>query len=538
MKGFYDKVSQILQELAINDYGLELEHPLWELPKSKEHGDLSSMVALKIASQIKKDPLAIASEIKTRLEEKLSGWVQSIEILRPGFINLFLSRDILINSLNEIISGGDKFFRSQLDKKVLIEFLSANPTGPLSIAHGRQAVVGDCLANVLEFFGNAVSREYYVNNAGRQIELLVLSVKAWLGAKKGKRPEIPEGGYQGEYLKDIAGFISANKDYRKDPQKFDLEKFVIKYILDEFIKKDLKALGIKFDNWFSQKKLLAAGKVEAMIDYLKEKGLVFEKDGALWFLASRFGDDKDRVIRKADGELTYFASDIAYHHDKIKRGSSELINLWGPDHHGYIQRVKSAISALGYDQSLLKVIIIQLVTLKTKERMSKRAGTFILLSDLVKDIGKDAARFYYLMRKNSSHLEFDIDLAKATSFDNPLYYIQYVCARIESIFKKAKALPFDPKYSLLLKDQEELNLLRSLLQFSYCLEKSYYTLEPVFIIEFLKNLAANFHKFYEKVRVIDDDQNITQSRLNLLRAVRIVFHCGLILLGITPAKKM
>ncbi len=545
MKGFYDKVSQIIQELTVKDYGLKLEPPLWELPKTKEYGDLSSMVALRLASQLKKDPLAIASEIKTVLEEKLSGLTERVDIVRPGFINIFLSRDILINSLNEIIATGDKFFQNRYDKKVMIEFLSANPTGPLSIAHGRQAVVGDVIANILEFFGNTVSREYYLNDAGRQIELLFLSVKAWMGAKKslpagrqGKLPRIPEGGYKGEYVKDISKVILASKDYRKNPKSFKLEKFVIEHILDKFIKKDLKTLGIKFDSWFSQEKMLKAGKVKEMIGYLQEKGLIYEKEGALWFSATKFGDDKDRVIRKADGELTYFASDIAYHQDKIKRGFVELINLWGPDHHGYIQRVKSAISALGYDQNLLKVIIIQLVSLKTKERMSKRAGTFIQLSDLIKDIGKDATRFYYLMRKNSSHLEFDMDLAKEASFDNPLYYIQYVCARIESIFRKAKPLPFEPKFSFLLKEEEEFNLLRSLLQFSYCLEKSYYTLEPVFVIEFLKSLAADFHQFYEKVRVIDQDKNITQSRLNLLRAVRIVFHSGLNLLGITPAKKM
>jgi len=538
MKGFYDKISHILEEVVKDNYQFELTPPLWELPKAKQFGDLSSMVALRLASKLKKDPLDIASEIKTSLEKKLNGSIDKIEIVRPGFINIFFSHSVLIDSLNEIIKGGDKFFRSKIKKKINIEFLSANPTGPLSIAHGRQAVIGDTIANILEFFGSQVKREYYINDAGKQIELLKLSVEAWLKAKEGELPDIPQGGYKGEYLKDVADSVLANKDYRRNRKGFDLEEFVIKHILDDLIKKDLKALGIKFNNWFSQKKLLSSKKVEKTIEYLKSKGLIYEKEGALWFKTVEFGDDKDRVIRKADGELTYFASDIAYHKDKIERGNDQLINLWGPDHHGYIQRVKSALSALKHQPNLLKIIIIQLVTLKTKQRMSKRAGTFIQLCDLIKDIGKDTTRFYYLMRKNSSHLEFDLDLAKATSFDNPLYYIQYVCARIESIFRKAKAGSPKPKFSRLLKEEAEMDLLRSLLQFSYCLEKAYYSLEPVFIIEFLKSLAADFHRFYEKVRVIDEDKDKTQSRLNLLRGVRVVFSSGLELLGITPAKKM
>ena len=304
------------------------------------------------------------------------------------------------------------------------------------------------------------------------------------------------------------------------------------------IKEDLEKLDITFDSWFSQKEIIEKEKVGQAIESLKKKGLIYEKEGAVWFVSTKLGDDKDRVVKKADGELTYFASDIAYHKDKAQRGFDELINLWGPDHHGYIKRVKTAISALGYSEEILKIIIIQLVTLKTKERMSKRAGTFIGLEELINNVGKDATRFYYLTRKNSSHLEFDIDLAKEASFDNPLYYIQYVCARIESIFKKAAPLSGEAKFSHLLKEKEELNLLRTLLQLSYCLEKTYYSLEPVFIIEFLRNLAAQFHKFYENVRVIESDENLTQARLSLLGGVKVVFHCGLTLLGITPVEQM
>ncbi|MFA7676980.1 MAG: arginine--tRNA ligase [Candidatus Omnitrophota bacterium] len=536
MKLVYKKISDALNEVLKKEYDISLEQPLWEVPAQQAFGDFSSMVALKLASCLKKDPLEIASSIKSFLEEKLSKDVDKIEILRPGFINIFISRKSLIGYLNAVIKNKEDFFRGKEGKKILIEFLSANPTGPLSIAHGRQAIVGDTIANILEFCGNQLNRDYYLNDAGRQIDLFAQSIinvsKALEDKKEDLSSVIPEGGYKGDYIKDIAAdFLS--KASGADAKIFGIESMIAK------IKKDLKSLGVKkFDRWFSQDKLIKENKIEEVVDALKSKGLIYQKEAAIWFESTKFGDDKDRVIKKADGELTYFASDIAYHRQKCQEGYDMLINLWGPDHHGYIKRVESAIAALGNKKEILKIVIVQLVTLKTKERMSKRAGTAILLSDLISDIGKDAVRFYYITRKNSSHLEFDIDLAKKSSFDNPLYYIQYVCARIESIFRKAKATSFDSTFSRHLKLPEEISLLRTLLQFSYCLEKAEYSLEPVFIIEFLKNLASSFHKFYEKVRVIDDDQALTFARLNLLEAVRVVFHCGLGLLGITPAKKM
>jgi len=530
MRGFYDKVSNILEDAIEHNYGLKLEHPLWELPQKKEFGDLSSMVALRLASKIKKDPLDIANQIKSVLEKKLCEHIERIEILRPGFINIFISHKTLISSLNEIIKSKNKFFRSNIKRKVIIEFLSANPTGPLSIAHGRQAVIGDSIANILEFFGNRVLREYYLNDEGRQIELLIKSIEERTKEIKDDEFSLPENGYKGDYIKDIA------KEFLHSKNK-NLRKFALSYTIS-LIKKDLKDLQIKFTNWASQRKLIKSKKVAQAIITLAKRKLIYEKEGALWFSSTKFGDDKDRVIKKADGELTYFASDIAYHNNKCRRRPDQLINLWGPDHHGYIKRVKSALTALNFDKDILKIIIIQLVTIKTKERMSRRAGTAILLSELIKEVGKDTARFYYLTRRNSSHLEFDIDLAKEASFNNPLYYIQYVCARIESIFRRAKPTKFRSNFSKYLTSDEDLSLLRTLLQFSYCLDKAYYTYEPVFIIEFLKSLAASFHKFYETQRVIDKDEKVTQARLNLLEGVRVVFHCGLIILGITPAKRM
>lgn len=530
MKDFYQKVSRLLEDIVRENYGLELDPPLWELPPQQEFGDLSSMAALKIASKIKGDALEIAANLKAKLTNAVKKDIRKIEVIKPGFVNIFISEEQLTASLNEILLNKKDFFRRKLKNKVLLEFLSANPTGPLSIAHGRQAIVGDAIANILEFFGDEITREYYVNDAGKQMDLFVESVKERMKELKGESFIIPEGGYEAEYVKDVAKICSEEK-----PK--DLRKFIIEYVLS-WIKKDLASLSIKFDNWISQQELINNKNIEKAIEVLRSKDLIYEKEDALWFSSTKFGDDKDRVIKKNDGELTYFASDIAYHRQKLERGFKKLINLWGPDHHGYIERVKSALEALGYKRDVLNVIIIQLVSLKTKEKMSKRKGTAILLSDLIEELGKDTTRFYYLTRKNSSHLEFDIDLAKATSFDNPLYYIQYCCARIESIFEKADKKDFNIKYSQYLKNQEELNLLRLLLQFLYALEKTYYTLEPVFIIEYLKNLAAAFHKFYETTRVIGEEENIAQARINLLGATRIILHCALNLLGIVPVKKM
>ncbi len=530
MKGFYQKVSDILEDIIRKEYEISVELPLWELPPKQEFGDLSSMAALKLASQLKQDPLEIAGRLKACLEKTIKDDVEKIEILKPGFVNIFISRDGLINSLNAILKERESFFKRDFKRKIILEFLSANPTGPLSIAHGRQAIVGDVIGNILVFFGNAVTREYYVNDAGRQIDLFVQSVEERMKELRGEVFVIPEGGYQGEYVKEVA-----RECLKEKPD--NIRTFALSYVLS-WIKKDIAALGINFDTWTSQQKLIDNKKIEQVVEALRKKDLLYDKEDALWFAATKFGDDKDRVIRKSDGELTYFASDIAYHQDKIERGAQGLINLWGPDHHGYIERVKSAIAALGYERTILNVVIIQLVSLKTKEKMSKRKGTAILLSDLVSEVGKDASRFYYLTRKNSSLLEFDVELAQSMSFNNPLYYAQYACARIESIFKKAQTHDFTTGHNTALQSEEEFILIRTLLQFHYALEKAYYPLEPVFLIEYVKSLAACFHKFYETSKVIGEEKAKECARLNLLEATRIILHCALGLLGIEPAKKM
>ena len=526
----YQRIFDILNDIISKTYNITIEPPILELAPNLDFGDLSSPVALKLSSKIKKSPLEIASFLKSKLETELNKDLSKIDIVKPGFINIFISKECLISSLIELIENQENFFKRNFNKKILLEFVSANPTGPLSIAHGRQAVVGDVIGNILKFYGNNVIKEYYINDEGEQIKLLISSVKERIKELKGEPFLMKDGYYLGEYIRDIA------KDYLKSKSK-NLKNFVISYIL-RLIKKDLSNLGVKFDSWVSQKKIIENKEVDKVIALLKEKNLIYEQDEAIWFASTKFGDDKDRVVRKKDLEYTYFASDIGYHFNKFNRGFDEFINIWGPDHHGYINRIKSAIEALGYNKDSLRIVIVQLTTLKSKEKMSKRKGNIVLVSDLTKSIGKDPTRFYYLLMRNSSHLEFDIDLAKELSFNNPFYYIQYASARIESIFRKAKVKDLDVSYCRLLNTEDEINYIRTLLGFSNYLDKAYYTLEPIFIIEFLKKITNEFHKFYEKNKVLVDNKNTKFARLNLLKATKIVLDCAFNILGIKPFKKM
>lgn len=529
MKEIYTCLDNLIRGFIRNKYSFNWSQAVLDVPKDKRFGDLSSPVAFRLASLSKRNPEIIAKEIVSFLKDNVGDDIDRIEIISKGFINIFISRKSLIDNFNRLLTEKENFFRQKRNNKVLLEFVSANPTGPLSIAHGRQAVVGDVIGRILSFMGDEVVREYYVNDEGKQIDLFVESVKERIKELKGEHFSIPEGGYHGDYVKKIAREVISDSPH-------NLRDYIISKML-EVIRKDLLNLDVNFNNWFSQKKLIEEGKVNAVIDKLKDKGFIYEKDGALWFCSSKFGDDKDRVLRKQDGELTYFASDITYHYDKIKRGFSRLINLWGPDHHGYINRVKASIKALGFDNTILDIIIVQLVNIKSKERMSRRKGTALLLSDLFEDVGKDATRFYYLLRRTSSHLEFDIDLAKKASFDNLLYYIQYAHARICSVFRKAGVNEFILEANNYI-DGDELSLLRQIFKFGFSLENIYYTLEPLHLIDYLKELATEFHKFYERHRILCDDKNMMRLRINLLEGIRIVLSCGLKLLGVSIPAKM
>jgi len=529
MENLYWQASTVLKEILKEKFtSLKIPSPLWEVPR-REFGDLATPVALKIASLKGEDANLIAQHIAQDLQEKMRDNIEELQIV-SGFINIFFSQDALREFLKSILEKDKEIFQFFPQKRILLEFVSANPTGPLSIAHGRQAVVGDVLANLYEFLGQKVIREYYINDVGRQIELLVESVRERIKEERGDEFKLPEEGYLGEYVKEIA-----RQALEKNPP--DLKRFIISSILEK-IREDLKKIGVNFTSWVSQERLIKEKKVERAIEILKERNFVYEKDGALWFSSTKFGDDKDRVLRKSDGEFTYFACDIAYHEDKITRGFDQLVNLWGPDHHGYIRRVKNAFKALGFDEEILNIVVVQLVSLKSKEKMSKRKGKFFLLSDLVDDVGKDAARFYYLTRKNSSHLEFDLEKAKEISFDNPLYYIQYAHARINSILKRIDSEDVDFNYIAYLEEKEERELLRELIRFPFCLERIYYFLEPVFLIEYLKELASLFHKFYEGKKVIGEERKKMYARLLLLKGVKKILIWGLNILGIKPKERM
>ena len=522
-----------------------------EIPKERPHGDISTNIAMRLSKIARQQPLSLANLIadKVRLQVEASDIrdaVEKIEVKNPGFINFFLNKSYLYKVLLEIKRRKSNFGRSSTGSsaKLQIEFVSANPTGPLTIAHGRQAAIGDSLANIMKFLGYKVTKEYYVNDEGTQMDILGDSIRIRYLDLLGVKEDFPENGYKGSYIVDIAAAFKKKYGNRfaktKDLKYF--REFGLKWILGD-IKKDLKNFGVKFDVWYSQKTLRRSGKTEKTIEILKEKGHIFELDQAVWFRSTTFGDDKDRVVIKADGKYTYLAPDMAYHLDKYRRKFKRIIDIWGPDHHGYIPRMKAAIQALGYPSDSLSVLIVQLATLYRGGNlvsMSTRAGEFITLKEVADEVGKDAARFSFLMRKISSHLDFDLEVVKSQSMENPVYYIQYAHARIWSIIDKAKSIKVSAtKFnSSLLKEPEELEILKVLRQFPTIVNLSGKLLEPYVILQYLQDLAGVFHSFYTKHRVVSDDAELTKARLILVDCVRIVLANGLGLLGVSLPKKM
>ncbi|MFH1339007.1 MAG: arginine--tRNA ligase [Candidatus Omnitrophota bacterium] len=528
-----------------------------EIPPKEEYGDLSTSIALKLSKVLRRPPAEIAESLAGYINERIKDTglqedVASVRIAGGGFVNFCLTENFFRKVLKEIVSLGGDFGRSRLGRghKILVEFVSANPTGPLSIAHARQAAVGDALCNILAFLGFSVKREYYLNDEGNQINLLGESIQARLKELLGEPFEFPEGGYEGEYIGQIAREILQKKPVLRlrsglalseaeAPESFS--EYGVRYIL-RIIKQELKDFGIEFDYWYSQKQLVKSGKIGKVVSLLKSKGVAYEKDGALWFKSTAFGDDKDRVIIKSDGSYTYLTPDIGYHRDKFRRGFSRLINLWGPDHHGYISRIKAAIQALGRSPDSLSVIIVQLATVFREGKplpMSTRRGQYITLREVLDEVGSDAARFFFLMRRTSAHLDFDLELAKKQTPENPVYYVQYAHARICSIIRKA---PFKPQLSRakleLLKEPEELKVIRKLWQFSDILQTCYKNIDPYFITAYLQEVAEVLHRFYERHRVLNEDESLTQARLVLISAARTVIRNGLGLLGISAPESM
>jgi arginyl-tRNA synthetase len=523
-----------------------------EEPKIGAHGDLATNFAMAGASVQKMAPRKIAETIINHLSDP-DRLIEKTEIAGPGFINFFIRPSAWLPVLDEINLRDLSFGASNLGKgkKVQVEFVSANPTGPLHIGHGRGAVVGDTIASLLSFCGYEVEREYYINDAGRQIQTLGRSVYLRCCQLAGKDVEFPEDAYQGDYIRDMAKNVLDEKgtqlfEANEDQAIEMLSKKAAEEILAG-IRNDLNDLGISFNTWYSEQSLYDRGRVDAAINYLKQEKLVYEKDGALWFAATQFGDEKDRVVVRQNGQTTYFASDIAYHMDKFQRGYELVVDVWGADHHGYVPRLSAAISAMGRNKSQFRVILTQLVNLLRKGKpvsMSTRAGQFVTLSDVVSEVGKDAARFIFLTRHHESPLDFDLEVARAKTNDNPVYYVQYVHARISSICKKAaEEKNIKPPAAVsapcsLLTEPEEIALMKQMTRYPETIANAAALMEPHRIAYYLMDLAALFHAYYNKHRVLTEEQDLTSARLCLVAAVQKVIKNGLNILGVSAPETM
>jgi arginyl-tRNA synthetase len=528
---------------------------LIDVPADKQHGEFSCNVALQLSRLLKKSPLIIAQEVLPGLQallgkSTLSQRIAKIEIKAPGFINFYLSSEGFYEVLYDVFRQKGEYGNSDYGGKIkfCLEFVSANPTGPLTVAHGRQAAVGDTLVNILKATGFNAQREYYVNDEGNQINILGRSIKVRAQQILGQDVAFPEDGYQGDYIRTMAqGFMDGNgikslEALEKQPDAA-FRAFGVKYLMD-VIKKDLVDFGVTFDIWSSQSEIANPKAIEELLADFKAKGYVYENEGAWWFKSTQWGDDKDRVVRKSDGQYTYLTPDIVYHKDKFARGFQRIVNILGPDHHGYIPRIKAAAAALGHSTDDLDILIVQLATIYRDGKevsMSTRRGEFITLREVMDEVGRDAARFFFLMRQSNAHLEFDLELAKKQSSDNPVYYIQYAHARIHSIIRKANdELHLSPKTTALksMKQPEEIDLMRKIGLFPDILVGCAKTLEPFSLVRYLQEVAGTFHKFYDSCRVLDEDKELSVERLALIEAARIVLGNGLKLLGITAPEKM
>lgn len=538
-------------EDSLKKLGIEATHAIEvEVPPQESLGDLSTPVAMLLSKTLKKSPQEIAKELVSSIKHTTP--FEKVDIAGPGFINFTFSKEYLYSEIKNLLRDREKFLREDIGKnrKIQIEYVSANPTGPLHLGHGRGAATGEALSNLLKAAGYKVEREYYINDAGKQVKLLGLSVFARYKQLLGTEYPFPEEGYRGEYVEEIAKEIMNKERNKYIKVDFDeVSEFFIDYsyqMMQSRIKEDLKDFSITFDTWQSERELYRQGDVMRAINDLTANGLIYVKDGATWFKSTSFGDDKDRVIIKQDGEYTYFTSDIAYHRKKVEKKYDELINIWGADHHGYIPRLKAVIEALGYSKEKLKILLVQMVTLLRRGKpvqMSKRAGEFVTLREVVEEVGVDTTKFIFLTRRPDSHLEFDIEIAKSQSSENPVFYVQYAHARINSIFAhaKEKGIKTEELYDTdlgLLSTPEEIRIIRKLLMYPMVFEGAVNAHEPHRITFYLQELSGLFHPYYNKYRVIDSDVELSRARLALCEAVRIVLRDGLTILGISAPKKM
>ena len=519
-----------------------------EVPKHENQGDFSTNMALVLAGIEKKNPREIAAQVVERLKN-VQELIERVEIAGPGFVNVTIKESVWQQLLKEIDNQQESYGRSDIggNRRVMVEFVSANPTGPLSIGHGRQAILGDGIARLLEATGHDVYREYYYNDAGRQMRVLGESVRARYLELLGRDHEFPEDGYQGEYIYDIARKLVETEDQSlADCESVAPFKQAAERTIFEDISTTLKRMGISFDNYYNEQSLYENGHVDSVIKELTDKGLVYEKDGATWFKTTELGQEKDRVIIKSSGEPTYRLPDIAYHREKFRRNFDWLVDIFGSDHIATVPDVRAGVEALGYDSSKITVILHQFVTLMRdgkQVKMSTRKANFITVDELLDEVGVDAARFFFMMRKPDSQLEFDLDLATKESQENPVYYVQYAHARVCSILRQAVekgvALPTTADADLsLLVEPEEVGLLKQMGSFPTLIESCAMDLEPYRVIFYLMELAGLFHSYYNKHKVISDDGALSRSRLCLISGLRTVFGNGLKLVGLSAPEKM
>ncbi|WP_448535942.1 arginine--tRNA ligase [Pseudothermotoga sp.] len=537
----HDLVEKVLSEFGLS-YHFEVEVP------PEGFGDFSTNAALIGAKHAKRQPMELAE----RIAEKLKGEdvFDSVEVARPGFINFRLSRKAYVDVLRQIIDNEAYPIRKSEPMKIQFEYGSANPTGPFTVGHGRQLVIGDVLSNVFKELGHDVTREMYINDAGRQISLLAKSLWVRYNQLLGSQDlEIPEDGYRGEYLIDIAKkLLKEVGDVYKDRWDSETERFFKRYSVENILanmKEDLNSLECEFDVYFSETSLIEDGTVQKVLELLREKGFIYEKDGAVWLKVSQFVEEDDKVLIKSDGNYTYFLTDIAYHFNKYQRGFHKVYDIWGSDHHGHIPRMIAAMKALGIEDGFLNVILHQFVTLKRGEeivRMSTRAGEFVTLRQLVEEVGKDATRYFFAMIDPNTHMVFDLELAKAKSMDNPVYYVQYAHARICSLFEqaKSKSITFNRNSDLeLLDDPAEFAVIRRLDMFEDALHEVEKTLSPNKLTQYLEALAYDFHSFYTKCLILDpDNPRLSNARLNLAYATLLVLKKGLSLLRVSAPERM
>ena len=522
-----------------------------ERPQRPEHGDYSTGLAMRMARAAQMSPLDIARMIAKHIDgESQEGVFAAVEVAPPGFINFRLSRDWLAAQVDAILAAGPEFGNISLGAgtKLQVEFVSANPVGPIHVGNGRGLALGDTLSRVLAAAGFEVEREYLVNDAGTQTDIFAETLYVRYQRLFGREVEMPEGGYPGEYMIDLA---NALKDEFSDsllrpegePGPPEVHDRGVALMLEN-IRQDLDAMGVQYDNWFSERSVYDGGAYEKAMDLLRERGFVSEREGAVWFVSSSLGEEKDNVLVRSSGAPTYFASDIAYHYDKfVTRGFDRVINIWGADHQGHVPRMKAAVSALDVDPDRLEIIIYQLVTVKRGDevvRLSKRAGDIITLRSVVDEVGADAARYNFVTRAADSHMEFDIELAKRQSAENPVYYVQYAHARIAGILTQAaeRGIGFEDGDVGLLREDAELNLVRKMLRLPELIEQIALSNEPHQLPYYATEMATAFHDFYEKCRVLGDDEALSRARLKLVSAAKTVLARSLGLMGMSAPERM